>query len=235
MKKRLLFFVVFLFFIPLVLGATIHGKVFDYNLRLVENSIVSINTVPEQIVVSVDGSYSFNVPVGEYILTAELKDEFDIVRFSVQDNISVVDDGDYVRDLILFPREDLDELDLEEDINQDLEEEKQEEQAKEMPVFTRILISLVLLIILAFILWIALKDKGKKRDLTGLDKIEQEDDLAGLLAFIRKHKRVTQKQIRKEFPLSEAKISLMITDLESQGKIRKIKKGRGNVVVYVKD
>jgi uncharacterized membrane protein len=32
--------------------------------------------------------------------------------------------------------------------------------------------------------------------------------------------------------MSEAKISLMLTDLESQGKIRKIKKGRGNVVVW---
>jgi uncharacterized membrane protein len=52
-----------------------------------------------------------------------------------------------------------------------------------------------------------------------------------VLAFIRSHKRVTQKEIRKSFPMSEAKISLIITDLESQGKVRKIKKGRGNVII----
>jgi uncharacterized membrane protein len=56
-----------------------------------------------------------------------------------------------------------------------------------------------------------------------------------VLTIIKKEKRTTQKDIRKAIPLSEAKISLILTDLESQGKIRKIKKGRGNVLIFVKD
>jgi uncharacterized membrane protein len=43
--------------------------------------------------------------------------------------------------------------------------------------------------------------------------------------------RTTQKDIRKKIPLSEAKVSLMISELEAKGKIQKIKKGRGNIIV----
>lgn len=247
MKKGFLILIALLLFIPLalgasILGASIHGKVFTYSLKPATNSIISINTVPEQVVVSVDGTYSFNVPVGDYTITAVLKDEFDNVNFFVETNISIVDDGDYVRDLILFPQESLDELELEKDLEQELEPEEQ----NEMPLHVRILISIGIIIILGFIVWLAIRDKGKKKDILGIEEEGMEenretgggrehndgDELTDILAFIRKHKRVTQKELRKNFPLSEAKISLIITDLESQGKIRKIKKGRGNIIVY---
>jgi len=238
MKKRFVVLILFSLILlilsstPLVLGATIHGRVFDYNFRLVKNSVVRINTVPEQVVVSTDGAYSFSVPQGDYVITAELNDEFDIVRFSIQDNISIIDDGDYVRDLILFPQEDLDELDLEEDLEQALEEQE-EEKKEEVPVHIRIIISGILIIILGFIVWLALRGKERSRVfLASCEGDEEPDDLASLLGFIKKHRRVTQKEIRREFAFSEAKISLMLADLESQGKIRKIKKGRGNIIIY---
>ena len=40
-----------------------------------------------------------------------------------------------------------------------------------------------------------------------------------------------QKDIRKNFPSSEAKISLILTELEEKGIIKKIKRGRGNIIV----
>lgn len=43
--------------------------------------------------------------------------------------------------------------------------------------------------------------------------------------------RVTQKELRKAFPLSEGKVSLMITELEHKGVVEKIKKGRGNILI----
>ena len=245
MKKGLVIILACLLCFPLVLGATIHGKMFSYSLSLVENSIVSISTVPEQVVVSTDGAYSFSVPVGDYQITAYVRDDTDAVTHFVEENISVVDDGDYVRDLILFPVEDLEELDLEKDIEQDLKEEEQAE--KEMPLYIRIILGIIMLGVLAVIIWFAMRTK-KPRDLTGIKldlkqepeelpeskEPEEPDDLADLLAFIKKHKRATQKDIRKHFALSEAKISLMIADLESQGKVKKIKKGRGNIIVFVK-
>jgi uncharacterized membrane protein len=43
--------------------------------------------------------------------------------------------------------------------------------------------------------------------------------------------RITQLDLRKALPYSEAKVSLMITDLENRGIVKKIKKGRGNVLI----
>jgi uncharacterized membrane protein len=49
--------------------------------------------------------------------------------------------------------------------------------------------------------------------------------------FIRTHSPTTQKDVRQAFPLlSEAKISLIISELEHDGRVRKIKKGRGNII-----
>ena len=64
----------------------------------------------------------------------------------------------------------------------------------------------------------------------------QLDEYASMvLQIIKKEKRTTQKDLRKEVPLSEAKISLIISDLEDKGKVRKIRKGRGNILIFVKD
>jgi uncharacterized membrane protein len=41
---------------------------------------------------------------------------------------------------------------------------------------------------------------------------------------------MTQKELREKLGLSEAKVSLMITDLEERGILKRIKWGRGNVV-----
>ena len=60
--------------------------------------------------------------------------------------------------------------------------------------------------------------------------------LPGDLDFIKKQGgRTTQKEIRKNFPMSEAKISLIITELEHRGKIEKIKRGRSNIIILKKE
>jgi predicted HTH transcriptional regulator len=68
-----------------------------------------------------------------------------------------------------------------------------------------------------------------KSENAGSNAIPEIEDI---LSFIKEEgNRTTQKDIRKKFPLSEAKISLMIAELEAKGKVEKIKKGRGNIIV----
>ena len=63
-----------------------------------------------------------------------------------------------------------------------------------------------------------------------------EDDLEKLVNILKsKGKRAAQKDLRKDLGLSEAKVSLMITDLESRGMVKKIKKGRGNIIILVEN
>jgi uncharacterized membrane protein len=60
----------------------------------------------------------------------------------------------------------------------------------------------------------------------------KKPELEDLLAIIRKEGgRITQQELRRQMPYSEAKVSLMLAELEDQGRIRKIKKGRGNIII----
>ena len=44
--------------------------------------------------------------------------------------------------------------------------------------------------------------------------------------------RLTQKELREKMPeYGEAKISLMVAELEEMGLVKKFKKGRGNIIV----
>ncbi|KAB3547228.1 MAG: MarR family transcriptional regulator, partial [ANME-2 cluster archaeon] len=57
-------------------------------------------------------------------------------------------------------------------------------------------------------------------------------DLQEVLSIIREHEgRITQKDLRMRLNCSEAKASLMVTDLEDRGLVKKVKRGRGNVII----
>lgn len=57
-------------------------------------------------------------------------------------------------------------------------------------------------------------------------------DCRDVITIIEKNGgRITQLDLRKLLPYSEAKVSLIVSDLENRGIIKKIKKGRGNVLI----
>ena len=58
--------------------ATVHGTVYYwFTLEPLKNSIVEVNTTPQQTQVATDGQYSFKLPQGEYMITASYwKDNF---------------------------------------------------------------------------------------------------------------------------------------------------------------
>ena len=61
--------------------------------------------------------------------------------------------------------------------------------------------------------------------------VDSEITAEELAKIIKEAKRITQKEIRKQTSLSESKISLIISQLESENKIKKIKKGRTNIII----
>jgi uncharacterized membrane protein len=83
-----------------------------------------------------------------------------------------------------------------------------------------------------------LKQELAKQELTKQELIKnglapEDNYLEQAFKIIQKHDgRIYQKELRREMLyLSEAKISLILTELEHQGRIEKIKKGRGNVII----
>lgn len=217
MKRLLLIWL--LLFAYTVAAADIHGTVYDFYLEKQPNVRITINTTPSQYFISKDAEYSFLLNQGTYNLVAEYYADGQFISYA-SENITVSQNGSFVLDLILFPSfgVELNQLDLEiEDVELNGDTDY------------NYYIILALLIFLLLVIYILQQNKKNKQQYISEAK---DDDLDTVLNFIKcKGGRVTQKDIRKEFPSSEAKISLILTELEHKGKVEKIKAGRSNVIV----
>ncbi len=204
---------------PLTYAAQIYGNLYNWEtLEPLSGVVVEINTTPEQVLVSRDGSYSFSVPGGSYLLKARYY-ENNLLKLETEEELEVPQNGSYRIDLILFPT--LEEELLFDDIDVSILEEGKQSNSY---LFMLIVVFIILAI---FAGYLYLKRRRKEEEPEPLP-----EDLVQVLEIIRKEGgRVKQSELRKRLGCSEAKLSLMLTDLEHRGKIKKIKKGRGNIVI----
>jgi len=221
--------VVYLLGLMLVIGAaqaaTIHGSVYDFYLDEVENGKAVITTEPKQQQVLADSSYSFEVEAGEYDLFV-YKLENGEITMAAKETLIVSKDGTYNVDVILFPY--FEEQNIIQE-SQDLFQERNELNLNLWPIWLLFVGSLVVLTGLMFLAFVKLK-KLKPVVMPREEKLGGE--LEKIVDYLKKEGgRATQKDIRKEFPLSEGKISLMISELEEKEIVKRIKKGRGNIIV----
>ena len=262
-------------------AATLHGTIYDLNLDPVNNTLVVINTVPSQQYLSKDGTYSFEVAKGNYILQAKAN------NLSSKDTVTITAEGKFVFDLFLFTSFDEEDEILKDVGGISIEEEEKKGFAK-YPLWKWLLAAGVILVLIGRAVIIKKKferkngsqeikvtmkkespavindkeisDKKKNKETEkiekpkedekqeivsetivgetlGDDNFEEEDEepdyLNQTLDIIKKNEgRITQKKLRKEMMhLSEGKVSLILTELEHKGKIEKVKKGRGNVIL----
>ncbi len=225
MYRKIILALIFLIATEIVSAAHISGTVYDYNLKPASDVVISVNSVPRQQYISKNGTYAFELPVGSYVLSAKSYNNGRL-EYSTDEIFNITADGSYILDLIMFPS-----LDEEENLMDDfdIDVSSVSEPAKgHTPVYLLISFSVLAAGLLCYLLFIWVRKKRKKHR-----KIPKDgDDVAGqALGLIKAHKRITQKEIRKEIPMSDAKISLVLTELEDKGLIQKIKKGRGNVII----
>jgi len=194
--------------LPVSLAATLHGTVYDTALEPQKEIIVGINTTPLQRQVAKEGTYLFNLQKGTYTITVTAKDG----EILATEEITLTSEGDYIVDLFTLP-------DVEE-----LEELMTEEQT---PDFSKITPWWLLPVFLALAVGIYLFKKKKKEEIKDTtDPLKEK-----IIKVLQEHdKRMSQKELRKQFPFSEAKMSMALTELESEGKVKKIKKGRTNII-----
>lgn len=206
-------------------AATLQGTVYDFSLNKVGAAVVQVNTTPVQRAVTEQGKYVFNIPKGSYEVTASQVSQ-GVILSTTKETLQITDEGIFTLDMILFPEiiEDLDETPLEQpSIDEPTLFETQEDPY--FFLYRALWVILLILIIWGGYHWI--QNQMRKRQ-TG----DLPDELVEIISIIRKQGgRMTQKDLRKELSHSEAKVSLMIDDLVAQKKIKKIKKGRGNILI----
>lgn len=218
-------------------AATLKGEIYTEDLELAQDVLVGINTVPQQKYLAKTGSYSFELSPGEYLLTAKNN------QYAITEEILVLSEkGEYILDLFLLPaftEEDELWLETEEEMVVDPEETPRR-------LLSWIIAGVVFAALLGRIIYVRkkygslhlfrrrIKEESRKTIEQHKEDLEREPNyVEKALEIIKNHNgRITQKELRKELLyLSEAKVSLIVTELEYKGLIEKIKKGRGNVLL----
>ncbi|PIN85752.1 MAG: hypothetical protein COV47_00450 [Candidatus Diapherotrites archaeon CG11_big_fil_rev_8_21_14_0_20_37_9] len=253
MKQEFLFLlIVFCLFPVLTSGATISGTLFEwYTLEPLNNTIVEIDTIPKQIDVTTNGIYSFNVTeTGTYNLKAQYF-ENNLLKYEASEIVEVKGDGNFTIDMILLPNleeneylfEDIDNIEL-------TTEDKQALESSEQGNLDIAQAGIIAIIVLVFAALFFIGPKFITKKITGLEtehisvekkysnKNETEkisDEANELTEIIKRYGgRMTQKDIRDKVDYGEAKTSLIIAELENTGKIKKFRKGRGNIIILKK-
>lgn len=211
-----------LMLLPQASAAIINGAIYDLDLNKVDNAVIEIDTIPKQQLISKDGTYRFEVSKGNYTIKASLW-KSQLLQSASEENILVKDNGTYVIDLILFPV--IDNNLAAENISVD------EIVTQAHGNYWLIIITALALIAILFISRYKLKTKNHNK-FNKQQESSLDNDLYQVLEIIKQQGgRTTQKEIRKKIPYSEAKISLLIADLEHRDLVKKLKKGRGNIII----
>lgn len=235
MKKEIIYYIVLVLLMQFASAATIHGNIYNLGLEKQDNAVLSINTTTKQSIVAKSGDYSFELPLGDYKIKAEhyLNEEID--SYAIEE-ISIKQEGDYILDLILFPSFSSEEELASQSEDFDFNDIIEEQRVINYGLIAGIIIAIAIILFLALNYKKILKrleEKVEKQE--ALNKAESKDESKDILDFIKQQNgRTMQKEIRDKFPSSEAKISLILTELEHKGIIEKIKKGRGNLIILKK-
>jgi len=249
-SRGLLIILVIIALISGVHAAAVHGMIYAWSdfEKPLNNVILEINSIPVQSRVSTDGTYVFeNLPPGNYTIKAKYYRN-NVLELTEEEDIQIVEsEGKFNIDLLLFPPTDP-ELEYLGDINLtgniDIKGESD-------PAYY---IIIVFILIAACIAIYYLYYRSMKKKTTAVVDVSNDpitlnestaqqptfipgitdlpEDLQELYdLLVKKGGRVTQKDLRGDMKCSEAKVSLMLDDLENRGYIKKIKKGRSNIII----
>jgi uncharacterized membrane protein len=195
--------IVLMLFMGPMFAAFIYGDIYDERLERHEDTVVKVHGDFSYQLVTNKANYSLFLPKGEYVITASHYNVNGELELYSRENINVGDEDQKI-DLILSPIEDNNWL-----------------------IFIGALIFIVCIAAVKFF-W-----RNQKEILVKPIKETKELDMDAknvLRVIESQDNRVTQKELRLALNFSDAKLSLIIAELEQMGKIKKFKKGRGNII-----
>lgn len=271
--------------------ATIHGATYAWDtLEPLNDTVISINSNPPQSVLAKDGTYSFELGPGDYVITARYYRNNSVI-YSKETTLRIEEEGNYVFDLLLYPVSENPVKKTVEDEISSVNNVNPTEKTR-TDLFTVSYLPVAIMVLFLFGGGYKLSRKQRKMKInrsqeekfyaSGLlanalakipgsgvksgfeniqeavsvkepviesgepgieiadnSKIETVDlrkspltkDLREVLDVIRGHRgRITQKELRSRLEYSEVKVSLLLSELEKRGLIKKFKHGRENVV-----
>ncbi len=244
MQKRLVLLILLIScLIASAQAAKVYGTIYEWSDfdKPIKNIILELyaNSSRVQMNVSTTGTYVFDdLYPGNYSIKAKYFHN-NILELFGEDNLFIDRDNRSINiDLLLFPPTES-EYEYLGDINLTNESEMKNETDVNNYIAP---ILVILFIAFSAILYRIKRKKTRPKEIDEQafppqnipEIIERElpSDLMELYEIILKAGgRTTQKELRKKLAFSEAKVSLMLDDLEDRGLIKKIKKGRSNIII----
>jgi len=264
--------------------ATIHGATYAGDtLEPLTDTVININSNPPQSIVAKNGTYSFELTPGDYVITARSYRNNTLI-YSKETTLKITDNGIYVLDLLLYPTSENQE-EIAARINNLDSMGSTEQTGANSSNIKYLPVAFMLFLLLGGgykftrthkktrknnlregkIIMLGILDKVFRRssgfgaepdfrtvgEYTSIDsavepegnpvidietqkKLPLSAELLEILDIIRGHKgRITQKDLRSRLDYSEVKVSLLLSELEKRGNIKKFKNGRENIVVLL--
>ncbi|HET8685241.1 MAG TPA: MarR family transcriptional regulator [Methanosarcina sp.] len=269
--------------------ATIHGATYAWDtLEPLNDTVININSNPPQSIVAKEGTYSFELGPGDYVITASYYQN-NILIYSKEATLKIEGEGNYVFDLLLYPVSENQAVEATGDKANNINSVNPAGEARTGSFTVSYLgIALMLFLLLGGGYKLSRKHKETKKnrshagkfntsgllvkvlgkstgsgvnsqfgntgesvsvtepvieplenseiETAALRKLPLSTDLSEVLDVIRGRKgRITQKDLRNRLEYSEVKVSLLLSELEKRGLIKKFKNGRENIVVLIND
>jgi len=196
-----------LLFIALASAGQVYGEIYKSSMERPNSTIIEIEGQFSYRMVSEKPNFSIYLPEGEYAISASAFDEKGNLQYYASEDVSI-GDGDQRIDLVLKP-------------------------ADEGPLAMGLMA--MVFIICASLAFFILRKKGHQPNAPAT-AIEPKaprldpDARALITALDNMEGRATQKELKESLKFSDSKLSLILTELEHYGLIRKFKKGRGNII-----
>ncbi|MBI4361731.1 MAG: hypothetical protein HY558_01005 [Euryarchaeota archaeon] len=220
---------------PPALGVRLEGRAYDYsNLDPIDWAIIEVyqNTTLQQRKVAEKGTYSFNLTPGSYRIVARLL-RGATVELQTEENLTLREDRTH--DLILLPLLDIEEGLLPPNLSIETLGETRAPPASRRPstlppLILAAAIAAALGALLGWRWWRRRPSPAPAPPPSGLP----EDLQAALRILQEAGGRMNQKDLRRRLGYSEAKVSLLVADMEERKLLRKVKRGRGNILMLEK-
>jgi len=217
-------------------NATVHGTAYDlWTFTPLENVIIEVysNSVLRMQTISVDGTYSLSLSPGSYTIVGKHYRGSFLVS-DAQENVTLQSHDNITLDLIMFPT--FEENELPENYDNTIAEDWVEAGTAWWPILgAAMALALVGVVAASYYLKILSKKRLRAKKVEKAPSVKVvglPDDLREVMdAITESGGRINQVELRQKLPYSEAKVSLMVADLENRGLVRKIKKGRGNIII----
>jgi len=223
------------------LSATqIEGDVYSADSLFPISGVVLKASGPASVqVVLEEGNYSLELPPGEYEISAYYYDG-DYLKYYFREDVYV--EGEQMRyDLVLFSPDDFEEV--MEFVSYEIEETPEAGLVDEKTLQIIAGIILLLFFLFGFVLYYFIFNKSADEAVSGMKRLSRPSEPRGeldeeekrILDILSKSEGMnTQKELRGIMKCTDTKMSLLVSSLEARGHIKRIKRGRENIVKLVK-